>query len=672
MPVSRRTAEGLTTEVTAAYARAEVRLLRMVGQHLAAGTDVPGWAEVKLAELQLFRKRAEQLMDQVTTEAVQSATTAVQVAYRRGTATGEAELSGLGVASAAHPRQAEFAVEALVRAQANALEKLGPQVVRSVADAYRDAVVQAAAGTLTGASTRRQDAQTALDALARAGISGFTDKAGRRWGLQSYVDMATRSTTAQAAVQGHMDRLEDGGLPLFIVSNSSRECPTCRPWEGKVLSRGPVGAMVRNVLTGQMEAVHIDGTVADATAAGLFHPNCTHNLSGYVHGATKRGGDLADAKGYAEKATQRAMERNVRAWQRRAAVAITPEAKRLAEAKVRTWQAAIRDHTKATGLPRKLDRERFDLKPHVPKAETAVDVLAPAIEAGDLVVMGKAASSAAWEVVRVYPDGRMSIRSLGGARNYSTKAPAKIIGPDAVRRHARKHGDEWTWSNVPKVEAAVDAPAAPAPPRVGNLSAEQYDAMRPDAKWSQEKRDAILTALRANPAGKVLADTLDKFQDGGSIARLRKNITKRLAGEAIDPTSTERVDTLLDAIRHAPTDWAPETLYRGMTVKGKLENVLAKYAPGDSLDLSLTSFTSDRAAAVRFQNMTSKGGGGETRIMVQLVGDDKHALPIQNLPHDRRLFKEKEWVTAGRFRIVDAKKAPGGGIIVRVTQEATL
>lgn len=216
----------------------------------------------------------------------------------------------------------------------------------------------------------------------------------------------------------------------------------------------------------------------------------------------------------------------------------------------------------------------------------------------------------------------------------------------------------------------VTPKAPPQPQRQAMLAPEQYDALRPDRAWSAEKRERILSTLRGTPEGRILADTLERFQDGGSIARLRTKIDKRLAGEAIDSTSQARVDALLGAIRDAPTDWAPDTLYRGMSVQGTLENVLAKYRPGQDLDLSLTSFSSDRAVAKRFQDMTAKGRS--TRVMVELVGEGKRVLPIQDLPKDRRLWREKEWVTAGRFQVVEVKKAPGGGILLRVKQTRML
>jgi hypothetical protein len=357
MPVSRHTSAGLSDQVTAVYARAELRLLQQVAKHLGAGHGAPDWADAKMAELQMFRRRAEGIVAAATAEGVAASGEAVERGYRRGTAAGQGDLDAAGLRFAAPTRQAERAVEALVRAQAGQLETVGWTVLRSTEDAYRAAVADAVAGTLSGAQTRLQDAQAALDTLARRGITGFTDARGRRWALGSYVEMATRTATAQAAVTGHLDRLEDAGINLVLVSTSPRECELCRPWEGKILSRGPHASLQENAATGRHELVVVDGTVEEATGAGLFHPNCTHNLSAYIHGATVAGDSAPNPEGYAAQQRQRAMERKVREWKRREAVALTPEAQRLARGKVRGWQSAIRDHVEVHALPRKRNRE---------------------------------------------------------------------------------------------------------------------------------------------------------------------------------------------------------------------------------------------------------------------------------------------------------------------------
>ena len=257
-------------------------------------------------------------------------------------------------------------------------------------------------------------------------------------------------------------------------------------------------------------------------------------------------------------------------------------------------------------------------------------------------------------------------RNLGDAR----RILADPATPDLSRANMREALRRVEQPTLVKPVGPRVPPRTNTPTR-GALTSDQYEVMRPSRSWTPEKRQQILTELGKSENGKVLADTLEHFQDGGSIARLRTTIDKRLRGEHLPALSEARADSVLDAIRNSPTDMAPDTLYRGMTVKGRLENVLGKYVKDADLDLSLTSFTADRKVATRFQSMTSKGGG-ETRIMVELVGSDKHALPIQNLPKDRRLFNEKEWVSAGRFRIVEAKKLTYGSMLLRIEQIGTL
>lgn len=245
------------------------------------------------------------------------------------------------------------------------------------------------------------------------------------------------------------------------------------------------------------------------------------------------------------------------------------------------------------------------------------------------------------------------------------KPLSRVNIEEALARVAREEAEAQVVAAAE--EAARQALAAERISADAFLTRGQYDALAPNSTWSAEKREEILTALRESPEGKVLADTLERFQDGGSISRLRTKIDQFLAGQEIDPTSRARAEALLNAIRNAPEEWAPETLYRGMTVRGKLDNVLANYEVGGTMDLNLTSFSADRKVATRFQQMTAKGTGNETRVMVELIGEGKKTLPIQNLPADRRLFREKEWVSAGRYEIVEAKKS-SGAILLRIKQ----
>jgi hypothetical protein len=183
----------------------------------------------------------------------------------------------------------------------------------------REAALEARTGTVAGrAATRLRAAQAALDRLAGDGITGFVDTAGRRWQLASYVEMATRTITTQAALNATLDRLADHGIDLVRVTDAPGECVRCRPWEGRVLS-------VSGRTAGYPPLV-------EAITAGLFHPNCRHQVSAYLPGITRPLERTADPAGDLARQRTRALERRVRAWRRREAVALTPEAKARARA----------------------------------------------------------------------------------------------------------------------------------------------------------------------------------------------------------------------------------------------------------------------------------------------------------------------------------------------------
>jgi hypothetical protein len=147
-----------------------------------------------------------------------------------------------------------------------------------------------------------------------------------------------------------------------IVSDAPLECPLCAPWEGEVLSLGPesgprtIRAEAAIQPTGlraalrppETVAVHVAGSLVEARASGLFHPNCRHSLSAYLPGVTTRPPHHATpGTTYADTQRQRAIERNIRAWKRRQVAATTEKDRRRAGVFVRQWQAKARLHVDA-------------------------------------------------------------------------------------------------------------------------------------------------------------------------------------------------------------------------------------------------------------------------------------------------------------------------------------
>jgi hypothetical protein len=364
VPVSPDLAASLAKDTLAVYVDAEEQLLALVAQRLAAGVDEPGWVDAKLAEVARLRRQAQQVVDRLTEQGGRAVADAVTVGYARGVASAGTDLTAVTSTpiSIAFGATNTAAVDALVAAAQQAVGGTHLQISRAVTDAYQQVVTQAAAQVLIGAQTRRQAAQQALDRFAARGVSGFTDRAGRKWDMASYAEMATRTASGQAAVQGHVDRLVAAGQSLGIVSDAPQECRLCRPWEGKVLALVPtaVGTHTGENLRGAgTVTVRVTHTLVQARAEGLFHPGCRHSMSLYTPGLTRPLTRTADPAGDAARQRQRLLERRIRAAKRQQAVALDEPARRAATAKVRARQAALRQHVADNDLQRLPYREQI-------------------------------------------------------------------------------------------------------------------------------------------------------------------------------------------------------------------------------------------------------------------------------------------------------------------------
>ncbi|GAA2178538.1 hypothetical protein GCM10009785_01500 [Brooklawnia cerclae] len=349
MPVSNQDADGLADPILGIYTDAERLLLERIARALGQGLDAPDWAERKLAELRLLIARVKGDLDKLTDRSVDAIVEAIVTAWGRGEAIATWDTKDLLATVAAGKDPAWLpAVQALVGETVATVTGANTAILRAVDDAYRAAVSRADAQVLLGVLTRREAAQLVLDDLATRGISGFIDSRGRRWDMASYAEMSVRSATARATLDAHTAKLLDLGHDLVQVSDSPAECPLCRPWEGKVLS-----------LTGIPHVdVPVAGTLEQARAAGLMHPNCTHRLGAYFHGVTEPMHDTANPEGYEARQQQRYIERRIREWKRREAVALDEGARKKAHAKVLDWQARARENVADTGTKRLSYREQ--------------------------------------------------------------------------------------------------------------------------------------------------------------------------------------------------------------------------------------------------------------------------------------------------------------------------
>jgi len=208
-------------------------------------------------------------------------------------------------------------------------------------------------------------------------------------------------------------------------------------------------------------------------------------------------------------------------------------------------------------------------------------------------------------------------------------------------------------------ERQATRPASHARASLPTLSESQVAALQPPERFTEAVRNRALKALDETKAGKLVKDQLTKFQSGprGAIARLRNDVEAYVKGERqLAKGRQDTIEAVLGAVRSSPV---PDTiqLQRGMMIPGDFKSTMARYEPGDALDLSISSFSSNRVKAEEFSRITegTKVTGQTTQMLVSIKGP-AHALPVENLAQGGAgsvYRKEREWVAAGRYRVAE-------------------
>lgn len=113
----------------------------------------------------------------------------------------------------------------------------------------------------------REEIQKAIISDIAKDFTGIVDKSGRKWSLDTYAEMLTRTRMREISNDAMNARLQAEGYDLVQVSSHGADCDLCSDWEGEILS-----------ISGRNPNYP---SVADAEADGLFHPNCKHRLLPY-------------------------------------------------------------------------------------------------------------------------------------------------------------------------------------------------------------------------------------------------------------------------------------------------------------------------------------------------------------------------------------------------------
>jgi hypothetical protein len=364
VPASPATAADLARPVRDLYEQAELDLLHHLADALGQDLDSPRWADRRIRAVGDLRSTIDTTSAALRRTATTAMDRALLDAYDRGRA--EA-IRDLGRLTAAQRRLVDAtaaggarSVRDLAAGLDHDTRPLYRRIVTSVTGAYRQIITRA-----ERARDRAGEVQRALTSFAGRGITGLVDDRGRGWSMTGYAGTAVRTAAGQALLDGHTALLSGVGLSLVVVSNSPLECELCAPWESQILTLDPAPGRrtvaARTTVGAQATVpVRVAGSLEEARAAGLYHPNCRHSVRPYLPGITRQPAP-AHPPGratYADTQQQRYLEEQLRAWQRREAVALDDAARRRARASIGTYQLRLATLSRQTGLPRQLDRER--------------------------------------------------------------------------------------------------------------------------------------------------------------------------------------------------------------------------------------------------------------------------------------------------------------------------
>ena len=94
----------------------------------------------------------------------------------------------------------------------------------------------AAASVASGVETRKTAVRRAIKRISDEGLTGFIDRAGRSWTPEAYVNMVTRTTVHNTAIQATQAFMQDYSTEVFQVSSHAGARPLCYPYQGKFYS----------------------------------------------------------------------------------------------------------------------------------------------------------------------------------------------------------------------------------------------------------------------------------------------------------------------------------------------------------------------------------------------------------------------------------------------------
>ncbi len=225
------------------------------------------------------------------------------------------------------------------------MERAETAVLRMANDQYRKAIFNAQVYANSGAGTYEKAVDMATRDMLSRGLNCVEYANGARHTLADYADMAIRTASKRAYLQGEGEKRQEWGLATVIMNKRGNPCPKCLPFVGKVL--------IDDVWSGGKK---VDGPyplMSTAIAAGLYHPRCKDSHTTYFPGISTADDTWTKEELEAiEKTNQRQAERQHAARQverfgRLAEFSLHPENKKKYQQKKNKWKQRLAQYRQA-------------------------------------------------------------------------------------------------------------------------------------------------------------------------------------------------------------------------------------------------------------------------------------------------------------------------------------
>lgn len=237
----------------------------------------------------------------------------------------------------------ERKLEALIEATTHDMQQAETAVLRMANDQYRKTIFNAQVYANTGTGTYEKAVDMATRDFLAAGLNCIVYANGARHTLSDYANMAIRTASKRAYLQGEGEKRQEWGICTVIVNKRGNPCPKCLPFCGKVLiddvwSNGPKDGISPE--TGKRYPL-----ISKAIEHGLYHPRCKDSHTTYFEGISTADDSWTEeeleavGQNYMREQREQYAKRQAEKYNRLASYSLDSDNKKRYKQKMKAWES---------------------------------------------------------------------------------------------------------------------------------------------------------------------------------------------------------------------------------------------------------------------------------------------------------------------------------------------